>query len=602
MRILKKFFNVTWLRKGSIQIIISLSFSLVTIIGMVFMGLVLFGRYVNNAERMIIENNKNRIDQASWNMDNYVRNMMSISNAMYYSVIKNINLESDTMDQEMALLYEANKEKLVSIACFTKQGKLIAATPVSNVKSGVDTRKQEWFINANTKIENLHFTTPHVQNIFEDSNFRYYWVVSLSRAVELTRAGTTERGVLLVDVNFSSIEQLLSKINSKGTGYIYLIDGEGEIIYHPQQKLIFSNLLKENNIVASSYEDGEHTEQFEGDKRVVIVKTVGYTGWKIVSVTSTSEFSLNVNQMKFFSAFIIIFTIFVIIFVDILISSRVTNPIKKLDESVKFLESVNPDAKVYVGGSPEIQHLGRSINRMVTQMRKLMKSIVKEQEEKRKSEFDALQAQINPHFLYNTLDSIVWMVEMERYREAITMVTALSGLFRISLSKGNNIITIKDELEHAKNYVRIQEVRFKNKFVTSFDIDPEILNYDTIKLILQPIIENAIYYGMEYMNGEGEIKIRGYQKDEDIYLEVVDNGLGMSEDILKTLLTNSSRTKKRGSGIGMYNVHQRIQLYFGEGYGLEIESVLDEGTCVRFHLPRKMEAETSKKEDKVEKA
>ncbi len=593
----KKAFKWNIFQRGGIQIIVSLSFSIVAIVGMAVMGLALYGRYVSNAEGMIIENNKHRIEQASWNLDSYIRNMMSISNCMYYSVIKNKDLDQETMDKEMTLLYEANKDNLISIACFTKQGNLIAATPVANIKSGVETVSQEWFGNANNQIENLHFTTPHVQNIFEESNFRYHWVVSLSRAVELTESGSTERGVLLVDMNFSSIEQLFNKVNSKGAGYIYLIDGNGEIIYHPQQKLIFSNLLKENNRQASTYEDGEHTETFQGDKRVVLVKTVGYTGWKIVSVTSTSEFSLNLNQMKFFSAFIIIFFIFVILFVNLLISSKVTNPIKKLEKSVKFLESGNPNALVYVGGTPEVQHLGRTINTMVSQMRKLMDDIVKEQEQKRKSELDALQAQINPHFLYNTLDSIVWMVELERYDEAIRMVTALASLFRISLSKGKNIIPIRDEIEHAKNYLSIQQVRFKNKFTSTFDLDPEILNCATIKLILQPLIENAIYYGMEYMDGDGEIIIRGFQKDGDLYIEVRDNGLGIPEEVLNTLLTNHARTRKKGSGIGMYNVHQRIQLYFGMDYGLEIESELDEGTTVRIHLPMKNEAEINAKED-----
>lgn len=595
----RKTFPFNIFRRGRIQNIISLSFSLVAVIGMAFLGIVLYERYVINTERMIIENNIHRIDQASWNLDSYVRNMMQISNTMYYSVIKNKDLGKETMAKEMALLYEANKDDLISIACFTNKGNLIAATPVSFLKDKVDPVSQEWFINANSQIENLHFSTPHVQNLFEDSNFRYYWVVSLSRAVELTNKGSTERGILLVDMNFSSIEQLFNKVNSKGAGYIYLMDGNGEIIYHPRQKLLYSNLLKENNIVANSYEDGEHTETFEKDKRVVIVKTMGYTGWKIVSVTSTSEFSINLNEMKFFTAFIIIFSIFVILFVDLLLSSKVTNPIKKLRNSVKLLENGNLNAEVYVGGSQEVQHLGRTINSMVKQMRNLMDDIVKEQEEKRKSELDALQAQINPHFLYNTLDSIVWMVETERYEEAISMVTALASLFRISLSKGKNIITIRDEVEHAKNYLSIQQIRFKNKFTSNFQIEPEILDCETIKLILQPIIENAIYYGMEFMDGDGQIQIHGYQKNGDIYIEVQDNGMGIPNDVVEGLLSNPSRTRKRGSGIGMFNVHQRIKLYFGNEYGLEVESELDEGTIVRIHLPLQYEKGSKGKEKDI---
>ena len=222
---------------------------------------------------------------------------------------------------------------------------------------------------------------------------------------------------------------------------------------------------------------------------------------------------------------------------------------------------------------------------MVRRLHELMDEVVIEQEKKRKSEFDALQAQINPHFLYNTLDSIVWMVESERYQEAIFMVTALANLFRISLSKGKNIISIREEIEHAQNYLYIQKIRYKNRFQVDIDIDPEIHECSTIKLIVQPLLENAIYHGVEYMDGEGEIKVRGYLKEGEVYIDVTDNGLGIPEEALDYVLTDEKREHKKGSGIGLSNVHQRIQLYFGKAYGLEIESILDEGTTIHIHLP-----------------
>ncbi len=208
-----------------------------------------------------------------------------------------------------------------------------------------------------------------------------------------------------------------------------------------------------------------------------------------------------------------------------------------------------------------------------------------EQEEKRKSELDALQSQINPHFLYNTLDSIVWMIEGERYQEAVFMVTQLASLFRISLSRGRTVISVEDELKHAGNYMNIQMVRYKDVFDVRFEIDPEILCCCTMKLVVQPLLENAIYYGVECMDGEGEILVKGYRQDDDIYIEVKDNGLGMPEEEVSQLLKENHRVRKRGSGVGLMNVHNRIQLCFGELYGLEIESAPDEGTTVRIHLP-----------------
>ncbi len=570
----------------SIQLLISASFTIIACIGMIAMGSMLFRRFENTTKELIIENNKQLVDQASLNMDTYIRKMMQISDTMYYSVIKNTDLSEDSLDSDMSLLYEANKDSLVSIACFTEKGEIIAATPISNIKTNQDVVNQEWFIKANNKIENVHFSIPHVQNLFQDTDARYYWVTSLSRAVELTEGGNTSRGVLLVDMNFSGIEKIFTKINDKSQGYMYLIDSEGEIIYHPRQKLIYSKLESENNIVAAGYEDGSYEEEFEGNDRIVIVKTIGYTGWRIVSVTPNEEFAVNLNQLRLFVVIVITCMAFLLVFANMFVSHKIADPIKRLEESVKDLENGNLELDIYIGGSHEIKHLGNTIMSVVKQLKKLMDDIVVEQEEKRKTELDALQSQINPHFLYNTLDSVIWMVESERYEEATSMVTSLANLFRISLSKGKNIISIEDEFKHAKNYLNIQKVRYKNKFEVEVDIDPNILDCATIKLIIQPLIENAIYYGVECLMDEGEIYIKGYEKDGDVYIEVTDNGVGIPKETIPLLLTDDTRVRKRGSGIGLKNVHQRIQLYFGEEYGIEIESELDEGTTIRIHIPK----------------
>jgi len=584
-------------RHKSIQFTLSISFSFVALFGMGFMGVTIYTQFASSTKEIIIENNEQLIDQVNMNVNEYLRSMMRISDSMYYSVIKRVDLSKETLNKEMNLLYEANKDNLVSIVCLKGNGSLVAATPIDNLKTDLHVIEQSWFVKANQEIENLHFSTPHVQNLFNDSSFNYHWVISLSRVVELTNNGNSSRGILLVDMNYSGIEQLFTKVNSNNSGYVYLIDSNGEIIYHPKQNLINSSLLHENNEVAATYEDGTHDEDFEGKNRIVTVNTVGYTGWKIINVTSANEFYMSYNQMRFFTVMIIALTIFLIFFANQFVSYLIGNPIKKLDDSVKDLEYGKLDLNIFIGGSYEIQHLGRTITSVVLQMHLLMEEIVAEQEKKRKSEFDSLQAQINPHFLYNTLDSIVWMVESERYQEAISMVTALANLFRISLSKGKNIITIREEIEHAQNYLYIQKIRYKNRFQIKIDIEPEIYECSTIKLIVQPLLENAIYHGVESMYGEGEITIKGYLKNNDIYIDVIDNGLGMPEESVEFLLTDDSRVHKKGSGIGLSNVHQRIQLYFGKEYGLEIKSVLDEGTTVRIKLPRSFNGVNKTRED-----
>jgi len=308
------------------------------------------------------------------------------------------------------------------------------------------------------------------------------------------------------------------------------------------------------------------------------------------------------RQMGIFALFIVFFLIFVLTFINMFVAIRITNPIIELEQSVKKFESGESDIDISVNGSYEIQHLGRAISSMVNQMHILMENIVYEQEAKRKNELNALQAQINPHFLYNTLDSIIWMVENENYDGAIIMVTALARLCRISLSKGKNIISVENELEHVRNYLTIQNIRYKNKFIYDIQAQKEVLDLCSIKLIIQPLVENDIYHSMEFMDGDGEILIKAYIEEEELYIDIIDNGLGMTEEEVENLLKNVKKNKTKGSGIGLKNVNERIKIYFGNKYGLEIYSEPDEGKTVRIKMPcikyeeNKIEGRTEKRE------
>lgn len=574
------------MKPQTIQFTISVSFTIVSVCSMAILGVTLYNRFVNRMEDMTIESSEQLLNQTAINLETYLRNMRRISDAMYYSVIKDKDLAVDSLDEEMNLLYEANKDNLISIACYTNEGKLVAAAPVATEKENIDIVSQQWFVNALDQMENLHFSTPHVQNLFDNTSYRYYWVTSLSRAVELTNNGNSTLGVLLVDMNYSSIEQLFNKANTDNSSeYVYLMDSNGEIIYHPKQKLIYTNLYDENNLEVIHYDDGSHQEIFQGEKRLITVKTVSYTGWKIVSVVPMSAFNMGLYGTRMFVIMLMALSMLAIIILNQLVSARIAKPLKRLNESVKEWEAGNLNPDIYIGGSQEVEHLGKTLRSTVEQIRQLMHDILYEQEEKRKSELDALQSQINPHFLYNTLDSIVWMIEGERYEDAVFMITQLASLFRISLSRGKTIISVEDEIQHAKNYMNIQKIRYKNSFTVDFEVEDDVMQCCTVKLVVQPLLENAIYYGVEGMDGDGEIHVRAYRKENDIYIEVCDNGLGMPEDMVEQLLTDNSRTRKHGSGVGLINVHNRIQLRFGKSYGLEVNSVPDEGTTIRIHIP-----------------
>ena len=568
----------------TIQFTISVSFTIISVCSMGILGVTLYNRFVNRMEDMTIESSEQLLNQTAINLETYLRNMRRISDAMYYSVIKDKDLAVDSVDEEMNLLYEANKDNLISIACYTNDGKLVAAAPVTNEKDNSDIVGQEWFVNAVDQMENLHFSTPHVQNLFDNATYRYYWVVSLSRAVELTSNGNSTLGVLLVDMNYSSIEQLFNKANTDNSSeYVYLMDSDGEIIYHPKQKLIYTNLYEENNLEAVHYDDGSHQEIFQGEKRLITVKTVSYTGWKIVSVVPMSAFNMGLYGTRMFVIMLMALSMLMIIIINQLVSARIAKPLQRLNESVKEWEAGNLNPTIYVGGSLEVEHLGKTLRSTVEQINQLMHDILYEQEEKRKSELDALQSQINPHFLNNTLNTVNWMIRAGRSEDAARVVVELGQLLRAALAR-ESATTVAREVELVQSYIAIQEFRYHGRAAFQVETEGTLDRWTMPKMILQPLVENAILHGVENSLTPCTITVTAREQTADILLEVHNTGPCMTPEELDAVRRFAAKPK--GHGIGLKNINDRLQLYFGS-FGWQIDSDPEQGTRVRMTLPKK---------------
>ena len=575
------------MKPGGIQSTLMLVFSFISVLTMLLMGDLMYMRFSMLSRQETIESSRKLMEQTGESMEDHLVNMRQISDAVYYNVVKENDFydKREEIQKGMNLLYEANRDKLRTIALYNRDGSLVAAEPVASQKEDPDVTRQEWYQKAMEKMENIHFSIPHIQNLFDDNSFRYYWVISSSRAVELTENRTSQTGVLLVDMDFSSISRMMKQINEVSNGqYYYLCDNNGQIIYHPRQIQISDGICKENSLVAASYKDGVYDEEFEGVQRKVIVNTVSYTGWKLVGVIPYSLFSHEMINIRYFIGMVILLMAMMLIIINRVVTQRISRPILKLNHSVMEYEA-GKKPEIYIGGSSEIRHLGYSIQSSYEKSEELMQEIVWEQNERRKSELDALQSQINPHFLYNALDSITWMIEGERNDEAAFMISQLAKLFRISLSQGHTIISVRDELQHAKSYMNIQRIRYKDAFSVTFDVAPELEEYCAVKLTLQPILENSINYGVDPMDDCGEIFIRVKKEEDLLVLSVEDNGIGMSEEEVSLLLTDSNRKRKHGSGVGLVNINNRLQILFGKEYGLFIESEPDEGTRVSIRIP-----------------
>lgn len=574
-------------RQISLRNLIWLSFTVASVVAVSLMGQTFYRLFSDQNLKQSEQSRELMLSQINSSISSYLQNMMGVSDTLYYNVIKEQDIESTDFREAFRLLYNSNKSNIKNIVLFSSDGEVVCAGPDSILKEGVNPAQQEWFQKSLRESENQHFSTPHVQNLFDSREPDYEWVISLSRAVQLTDGRDVRQGVLLIDLRYSGFKQLLGEASIGDDGYIYVVSGDGELIYYPIWQQSKRQELDFSSRVALNGQLGSFVEKRGNSVHERIVKMVGYTGWYLVGSTMTSNLQLpgSRGNLLIVAIFLLFGTILVLL--NSFVSAMVTKPFQSMEKAVGEIEKGNLDVQIHVSGVYEVQHFGKTLQRMEGQLKKLMEDMEREHEEKRKSELDTLQAQINPHFLYNTLDVIVWMISNEQKQEASKAVMALARFFRISLSKGKNIITVQDEMEHVKNYLIIQKMRFKNRFEYSLELGEGTEKMATIKLVLQPLVENAIYHGMEYMDGDGEITVRSWLENQgkELRLSVKDNGPGMTEEKVREILEGKVKSSSSGSGIGVKNVNQRIQLYFGEEYGLLIQSEPDEGTEMILRLP-----------------
>ena len=552
-------------QKASIRYIIFIYFTLTALAASVFIGISLYTRLSGQMADTIQEENQILINQINRSMDSYLQTIMKLSDSLYYGVIKNADLSDGSIGSEITLLYDNNKDNIENIALLSKNGQMLESVPAARLKSNVDVIDENWFRNTLLKTENLHFSTPHVQTIFDGSESQYRWVISMSRAVEITNGPYTDQGVLLIDIRYNSLERLFDGVNLGNGGYAYLISSDGEIIYHPKAQLIDSGIVKENNQESAGLKDGNYEEVFDGEKRIVSVKTVGYTGWKIVGVTPLDGMSLNNIKTKLLMVFIIAFVLFILSIINSYISTRITDPIKELEKAVNEIEQGNLEVEVRSAGSYEIQHLGTSIQSMARRIRKLMNDIVAEHESKRRSEFDTLQSQINPHFLVNTLNSIRFMAQVSRFDGIRKMAEALIKILSCSFRGSISFYTVREELDVLDSYIYLMKIRYSDGFEVEYQIDRGCLDYKMPRLILQPIVENSIVHGLaEKEDDIGHLKISLEEEKESILFTVEDDGRGMTQEEIECLLHPKERLDDDNTSIGIENVLGRLKLNFGE--------------------------------------
>lgn len=473
-------------------------------------------------------------------------------------------------------------ENLSALLLLDEYGNPVLGLPSAESKKTCRLTSMDWFNQARTAdLGETVFSRPHVQNLYPGE---YPWVVSVTRKVRYWQDDLPHTGILMADMRLEPLEDICRSVTLGDNGYLYILDDSGNIIYHPEQKLMSLELISEENILS------EDTQS--EDQSMVLAQTIEGTNWKLTASVTSDDVA------KYSTAFISRVTWVVIaltagvLLVALWLSMRIVQPLTDIQVSMQRIERNLDDNRMSLPeeGFAEYASLAHSYNVMLRRIRGLMQETVDRQEQLRRMEIGALQEQINPHFLYNTLDSIVRVMETGRTPEAIEMVQALAKLFRLSINNGDYFLTVEQEMDYARNYLTIQQVRYKKRFKYELYMDESIKDLPCPKIILQPLIENSLKHGMSDMPGCTLI-VRARQEGYNIVLSVEDDGLGIPPEKLKKLqemLRDDSNimVKKSRYGIGLRNTNRRIKLLYGSDYGLTIESEVEERTCVTITFPK----------------
>lgn len=396
-------------------------------------------------------------------------------------------------------------------------------------------------------------------------------------------------------VEESNLDEMLWEAKRIVTGLEELTDSKENLKRLGSAKKYLENLETYTNRIVENLQQGNqyevNMEIWENDIQIVTT-LIRETIFHYISYETGELQQSHQSYQEFFKTMILFSVIaFAIIsgltiFLSYQVPFSITRPLRKLNTVTRQVAEGNLEVRSDVQTGDEVGVLSDSLNTMIDKINELLEQVTKEQVRLRKAEFELLQSQINPHFLYNTLDAIIWLAEAGEQKKVVHMVRSLSDFFRTSLNRGNDIIHLKEELLHVRSYLEIQQVRYQDILHFEIDVPEELERFMIPKITIQPLVENALYHGIKNKRGSGKIKIKGHKEGKNLILEIEDDGIGISKERLWQVRDGIQKKILTGKDIyGLYNVHERIRLNFGEEYGIDIQSTYGEGTMVRILLP-----------------
>jgi len=588
----------SFIRKMNLQNKLMVIFSIAFVVPFIVFGFLSYLNIQNTLQKKTLISNSDIIKHMQISIDVYFEDIEKIAENIIKDKSFNSGIGKQEEDYKDKIKYITSNEELfgklsniliqkkevMSVYLYTRSNISYFVNFEDTIDQKYTPKNEQWFIQAIEEGEGPTILAPFIDL---QTNRKSLKVIPVIYPIKgFSKAGGVQSsniGIMQLNVNFNILRDFCS-INDNEEKDIYVVDKYGDTIYSNKGDAVKTHIKDTIWNTVQQNGEGNFVVNTNGNQNGISYKTSEYTGWTIIMVANNHQLIKDMTYIKMYTIIFIIVILFLFLFLSIFISRSISRPIKLLEDIVTQIETKQFEVPLQIEKKEHIGLLSDHFNKLVDAINNMLMKINYHHQKEKEQEYKILEAQINPHFIYNSLNAIRWMATMQHANEIANLIISLINLLKSSIKLGQTFISIEEEINQIRDYISLQQLRYYDSFTVEFHMDEEVKSYKTIKFVLQPIVENAIFHGLDHEKMNGKIEISIAKFDDFIEYCVKDNGKGMDKDTQKKLLDKC--VKEKGfNGIGINNVNERIKNYFGTDYGINIQSEIGEGTSVSIIIP-----------------
>ena len=557
------------MKRSSLLVRMVISIFLVFLILLALVGTFYYQSSSAAIEATIEGNSQTTISQTSHFIQFYIKKLETTSTSLTQQTDVLAYAENPSQDQvkgirDLFLTILKADQDLKTVVLVTKSGQVISTDDSVQMKTSSDMMAEDWYQKA------IHQGAKPVLTPARKSDSQ--WVISVTQ--ELVDTKGANLGVLRLDISYETLEAYLNQLQLGQQGFAFIINENHEFVYHPKHTVYSSS--SEMEAMKPYIETGQgYTLDHQS---YVSQEQIAGTDWTVIGVSSLEKLDQVRSQLMWTLLGASTLSLLACLCLVWFSLKRWIAPLKDLRETMLEIASGTQNLRAKEAGAYELREVTRQFNAMLDQIDQLMADVRRQEEATRQYELQALSSQINPHFLYNTLDTIIWMAEFQDSQRVVQVTKSLATYFRLALNQGKDLIFLSDEINHVRQYLFIQKQRYGDKLEYEIDENSVFDNLVLPKLVLQPLVENALYHGIKEKDGQGHIKVSVQKKDSGLIIRIEDDGVGFQAT------SDSSQSQLKRGGVGLQNVDQRLKLHFGDNYQMKINSAPEKGTTVEIYI------------------